>query len=139
MLPLIVLPLEFSPKKGQEERGKGARSSQRLSEIFRMRCSIFREQENGAFGKYHAFARVTPVIFVVSRVLSSKVPVLPVRTQIRHFRRFRQKSPLLRGTKARFTKGSSLGPRQKEQFLRKIRAPIKIKSALPPPPPTPPP
>ena len=40
----------------------------------------------------HAFARGTPaivVIFVVSRGLSSKALVLLVRTQIRHFRRFR--------------------------------------------------
>ena len=48
----------------------------------------------------HAFARGTPatfVIFVASRGLSSKALVLLVRTQIRHFRRFRQKTknPLL--------------------------------------------
>ena len=45
----------------------------------------------------HAFARGTPVIFVifvVSRGLSSKTLVSLVRMQIRHFRRFRQKPPL---------------------------------------------
>ena len=38
----------------------------------------------------HAFARGTPAIFVI---FSSKTLVLLVRTQIRHFRRFRQKTP----------------------------------------------
>ena len=54
----------------------------------------------------HAFARGTPAIFVVSRGLSSKTLVLLVRTQICHFRRFRQKPPCFGGTKARFTKST---------------------------------
>ena len=54
----------------------------------------------------HAFARVTPAIVVVSRRLCSKAIVLLVRTQIRHFRSFRQNPPLLGGTKARFAKGT---------------------------------
>ena len=48
----------------------------------------------------HAFARVTPAIFVIfvdSRGLSSKAPVLMVRTQIHHFRRFHRKPPLFGG------------------------------------------
>ena len=63
----------------------------------------------------HAFARVPPAIFVIfvvfSRGLSSKALVLLVRMQIRHFRRFRQKNkkPVFRGTKARFTKGTVFG------------------------------
>ena len=50
----------------------------------------------------HALALGTPaifVIFVVSRGSSSKALVLLVRTQIRHFRRFRQKPPFSGGTK----------------------------------------
>ena len=60
----------------------------------------------------HAFARVTPaifVIFVVSPGLSSKALVFLVRAQIHHLRRFRQKPPLLGGTKARFSKGTVFG------------------------------
>ena len=62
----------------------------------------------------HAFVRVTPaifVIFVVSRGSSSKALALLVRTQIRHFRHFRQKPPLSGGSKhtARFTKSTVFG------------------------------
>ena len=46
--------------------------------------------KNGAFGKPCLCPRDIFVIFVVSRGLSSKALVLLVRTQIRHFRRFRQ-------------------------------------------------
>ena len=57
----------------------------------------------------HEFARGTPaifVIFVVSLGLSSKALGLLVRTQIRHFRRFRQKPPRFGGTNAQFTKST---------------------------------
>ena len=50
----------------------------------------------------HALAHGTPaifVIFIVSRASSSKALVLLVRTQIRHFRHFRQKPPFSGGTK----------------------------------------
>ena len=66
----------------------------------------------------HAFARGTPaifVIFVVSRGLSSKALDLLVRTQIRHFRRFRPKPPLFRGTKARSTKSTVSWTPKKEK------------------------
>ena len=60
----------------------------------------------------HVLARGTPaifVIFVVSRVSSSKALVLLVRMQIRHFRHFRQEPPFSGGTKARFTKSTVFG------------------------------
>ena len=59
-----------------------------------------------------AFPLVTPAIFViffVSQGLSNKTLVVLVTTQIRHFRRLRQKSFCLGGTKARFTKNIVLG------------------------------
>ena len=74
-------------------------------------CNKFREQKTVPLVN-HALARVTPaifVIFVVSRGSSSKALVLPVRMQIRHFRRFRQEPPRFGGTKARFTKGTAFG------------------------------
>ena len=79
----------------------------------RWRCSpegvaLIREQKTVPLVN-HAFARGTPaifVVFVVSRGLSSKALVLLARTQIRHFRRFRQNPPRFGGTKARFTKST---------------------------------
>ena len=54
-------------------------------------------------------ARMTPAIFVISWDLSSKALVLLVRTQICHFRRFRQKFPRFGRTKAQFAKGTAFG------------------------------
>ena len=79
-----------------------------------------REQKTGPLVN-HAFARVTPaifVIFVVTQGLSSKALVVLVRTQMRQLRRFRQKPPLFGWTKARFTKGTVFGTPNMEMSRR---------------------
>ena len=59
----------------------------------------------------HAFAHVTPAIFVIFVIFTGseqQSPSLLLRTRIRHFRRFGQKPPLSwQGTKARFNKSTA--------------------------------
>ena len=71
------------------------REDHKFRNAFFVHNSVFRVQETVLLVN-HAFARGTLAIFVIfigSRGLSSKTLVLLVRTQIRHFRRFRQKNP----------------------------------------------
>ena len=74
---------------------------------------LFQGTKNHAFGKPCLCPRDTRHFCHFRRFtgfeLSSKALVLPVRTRIRHFRRFRQNPSRFGGTKARFTEGTLLG------------------------------
>ena len=70
-------------------------------------CNV-REQESMLLVD-HAFARVTQAIFVIFVVFTGseqQSPCLLGRTQVCHFRRFRQNPFFWQGTKARFTKST---------------------------------
>ena len=104
-----------------------------LSRSFRSLLFSFREEQTPLFLN-HAFARVTPAIFVIFVVFGGlkSEPLFSVgRMQIRHFRRFRQNGRFGRGQIRHSLRGSLL----KGGYNNSLHVPLAVPTPAPTPPP----